>query len=219
MHIFPSVFEEPGLIYQGSYCYQNVKHLNMWIVKWTAAVTNIAQITPSLPKSGAHFAHRPLFCISSHQCIPAPARISRNRRLTFHYISFLYQEIVSVRVSGKLNRVAYLKPIFKCPFFPQIHCFLISLFFHCISMSCIVPERFLSASLSLAYLSLSTQWIRVNWWIQMSPNVPSTRQKSGKEGEREGDGIKRKESRFSFFLPTLAAFNPLWLIRHQKLLD
>lgn len=41
------------------------------------------------------------------------------------------------------------------------------------------------------------QWIWVNWWIQMSPNVPSTRQKSGKERVREK--VKRKESRFSFF--------------------
>lgn len=39
----------------------------------------------------------------------------------------------------------------------------------------------LSSSLSL---SLSTQWIWVNWWIQMSPNVPSTRQKSAEERMR-----------------------------------
>ena len=55
-----------------------------------------------------------------------------------------------------------------------------SALFYYINMSCIDFERFLlSAHLYTFFpFSLLIQGVLVNWWIQMSPNVPSTWQKS-----------------------------------------
>lgn len=147
------LFEEQALIYQGSYCYQNVKHLNMWIVKWTA---NMWDATWSGEKycSNHSICAQVCYCSFCTQASFVFDHISASLHLwelvakSASDISLHFHPWSRNCLCSSVGRVAHLKPIFKC-IFPQIQCLLISLFFCCISMSCIAPEGLLSALISL----------------------------------------------------------------------